>query len=441
MTEGFDPKSLITAVFVPSAIFGIGQGAGAPVVALLARELGASVPVAGVVVALVALGAVIGDLPAGSIVARLGERRAILAGTALGTVGVLVSLTAWTPAVLAAGAVLTGFANAVWGLARQSYLAEAVPIERRARAMAAFATMWRLGFFLGPFLGAGVIHLVGVRGGLAVQAVGVVLSGVLMARAPDLGRRTDAGTGERTHTSLGTILRRHRRLLGTLGVGSLLMGAARASREAVLPLWASHIGLDAATVSIVFGIGGAVDLLCSYPAGQLMDRYGRRAVAVPSLLVIGVAFLILPVADDLASLAAVAVVLGIGNGLGNGVIMTLGADTAPPATRAEFLAAWRLTHDTGMFVGPFAVGAVATLSLAAGALTVGGLALLGAACMFRFVPRYSPWPRRTLEQVAPAEPALHNITSTLGHVCVSDCSSPKVGDWTSSASTPPTSGR
>lgn len=139
MTEGFDPKSLITTVFVPSAIFGIGQGAGAPVVALLARDLGASVPLAGVIVALVALGAVIGDLPAGSIVARLGERRAIIAGTALGTVGVLVSLTAWTPAVLAAGAVLTGFANAVWGLARQSYLAEAVPIERRARAMAAFA--------------------------------------------------------------------------------------------------------------------------------------------------------------------------------------------------------------------------------------------------------------------------------------------------------------
>ncbi|MBS9373736.1 MFS transporter [Rhodococcus sp. B50] len=451
MRAGFDPKPLITTVFVPSAIFGIGQGAGAPVLALLARELGASVPVAGVIVALVALGAVIGDLPAGSIVARLGERRAIIAGTALGTVGVLVSVTAWTAAVLAVGALLTGFANAVWGLARQSYLAEAVPIERRARAMAAFATMWRLGFFLGPFLGAGVIHFVGVRGGLAVQVVGVVLSGVLMARAPDTGRRAGSGTaGPGAHVSLGTILRRHRRLLGTLGAGSLLMGAARASREAVLPLWASHIGLDAATVSIVFGIGGAVDMLCSYPAGQLMDRFGRRAVAVPSLLVIGTAFLILPVADDLASLAAVAVVLGIGNGLGNGVIMTLGADTAPPATRAEFLAAWRLTHDTGMFAGPFAVGAVATVSLAAGALTVGGLALLGAACMFRFVPRYSPWPRRTLEPVAPAEPAPpaapaepapNTVTSTLGPACASDCSSPRAGDWTSSASIPPTSGR
>lgn len=392
-------KPLVTTVFVPSAIFGIGQGAGAPVVALLARELGASVPVAGLIVALVALGAVIGDLPAGSIVARLGERRAIIAGTTLGTVGVLTSVTAWNPAVLAVGALLTGFANAVWGLARQSYLAEAVPIERRARAMAAFATMWRLGFFVGPFLGAGAIHVMGVRGGLLVQAVGVVVAGLLMARAPETGPA--ARSGSPGHASLGTILRRHRTLLCTLGAGSLLMGAARASREAVLPLWAGHIGLDAVTVSIVFGIGGAVDLLISYPAGQLMDRFGRRAVAVPSLLVIGVAFVALPFADDLVSLGIVAVVLGVGNGLGNGVIMTLGADTAPPETRAEFLAAWRLTHDTGMFAGPFAVGAVATVSLAAGAVVVGGFALAGAAVMYRFVPRYSPWPRRTVKQVEP----------------------------------------
>jgi MFS family permease len=393
-------RTLTTTVFVPSAVFGIGQGAGAPVIALLARDLGAPLSVAGLIVALVALGSVLGDLPAGTIVAKLGERRAVIMGSTLGAGGVLVSLVAWSPWVLAVGALFTGFANAVWGLARQSYLAEAVPIGARARAMALFATMWRLGFFIGPFLGAGAIHLLGIRGGLVVQIVGVVVSGALMSRAPDSGRRATGKDGTAAHASLGSILRRHHRLLSTLGAGSLLMGAARASREAVLPLWASHIGLDAVTVSIIFGIGGAVDLLFSYPAGLLMDRYGRRVVAVPSLLVIGVAFLALPFAADLGSLAAVAVVLGIGNGLGNGVIMTLGADTAPPETRAEFLAAWRLTHDTGMFTGPFAVGAVAAVSLAGGAVTVGVLSLLGAACMFRFIPRYSAVPLQQLDPAA-----------------------------------------
>ncbi|MFC0454268.1 MFS transporter [Rhodococcus jostii] len=383
-------KPLVTTVFVPAAIFGIGQGAAAPVMALTARELGASVAVSGLIVAVVGLGAVLGDLPAGRIVAKFGERRSIIGGSTVGAVGVLVCLLAQTPWMLGVGALLTGLANAVWGLARQSYLADAVPIGLRARAMSSFAAMWRLGFFVGPLLGAAVILVVGARGGFMVQFVGVVLSGWLMSRVPDPPRRSATASA---HATLPSILRRHRKLLATLGAGSLLMGAARASREAVLPLWAAHLGLDAAQVSLVFGVGAAVDLLCSYPAGHFMDRYGRRFIAVPSLLVIGTSYLALPFSHDLLSIGIVAVVMGIGNGLGNGVIMTLGADIAPPATRAEFLAAWRLTHDTGMFAGPFGVGALAAVvPLGAAVAAIGGAALVGAGLLFRFIPVYSPWP-------------------------------------------------
>ena len=53
-------RSLATTVFVPSAVLGMGQGAGAPIIALVARDLGASVGVAGVMVGLVGLGSVFG---------------------------------------------------------------------------------------------------------------------------------------------------------------------------------------------------------------------------------------------------------------------------------------------------------------------------------------------------------------------------------------------
>lgn len=383
-------RPLLWTVFLPAAIYGVGQGAAAPVIALTARDLGASVGVAGLTVAAVGLGLLLGDLPAGRIVARFGERAAIIGGSAVGTVGVLLCLFAPTVGVLVAGIVLTGLANAVWGLARQGYLAEAVPFGRRARAMAGLTGMMRLGFFVGPFLGAGTIVAVGVRGGFVVQLVAVVVAGVLMARLPDPPRRA-ATTGPAP--TIPQVVGRHRRLLGTLGSGALLMGAARASREAVLPLWADHLGVDAATASVVFGIGAAVDVACSYPAGRLMDRFGRRIVAVPSLLVMAVSYAVLPLAAGVASLAAVAVVMGIGNGLGNGVIMTLGADVAPADTRAEFLGAWRLTHDAGMFAGPLLVGLLAAagpLVVAVGAL--GGVSALGAAVLGRCIPVHAPWP-------------------------------------------------
>lgn len=390
-------RSLLPTVFVPAAVFGIGQGAAVPVVALTALELHASLGTAGLVVALGGVGQLLGDLPAGRIVSRYGERAAILGGSAVGAVGVGLSLVAWSLWSLGLGVLLTGVANAVWGLARQSYLTEAVPASQRARAMSSLAGMMRLGFFVGPFLGAGVISLVGTRGGFAVQLASLVVAGLLMARLPDIEkeRDRDLAAGPRAPVTLASVLVVHRRLLCTLGAGALLMGLARASRGAILPLWADSLGLGSATTSLVFGVSAAIDVACSYPAGRLMDRYGRRFVAVPSMTVLALGYLALPLADGVVSLSVVAIFLGIGNGLSNGVIMTLAADVAPAATRAEFFGAWRLTHDAGMLAGPLAVAGIAVVApLGVAALAVGALTALGAGVLARYIPVFAPWPPR-----------------------------------------------
>ena len=74
----------------------------------------------------------------------------------------------------------------------------------------------------------------------------------------------------------------------------MLAGIIRASRQVVIPLWGSHIGLDPAVISVIFGLSGAVDMLLFYPAGMLMDRAGRNWVAVPSMLMLGIAHFLLP---------------------------------------------------------------------------------------------------------------------------------------------------
>lgn len=393
-------RPIATTVYLPAGIYGIGQGAAAPVIALVARDLGASVPVAGLMVALWGLGQVVGDLPAGGFVARFGERVAIIVASLTGTIGVLLAILASNLAVLATGLVLTGLANAVWGLARMSYLSEAVPFRLRAQAMSLFGGAMRFGYFVGPLIGAGVILLVGTRGGFFVQLTAVVLAGLLMARLPNPPSRNRV---EKSNAGrLVPVVTRHRRLLATLGAGSLLMGAARASRDAVFPLWGDHIGLDAATVSVVFGIGALIDVVCSYPAGYLMDRYGRSIIAVPSLLTMGLAYLGLPLTQTIVGFTVVAIVLGFGNGFGNGVIMTIGADTAPADTRAEFLAAWRLTHDLGFLIGPLSIaGAAAIAPLAAAPLTMAAISVVGAGLMARFIPRYTS--RQNLRTERPTE--------------------------------------
>lgn len=378
-------RRLAVPVFLPAAVFGVGQGAAIPVVALQARDLGASVGGAGLIVALLGLGMVLGDLPAGRIVARIGERSAVLLGSGVGAVGVALCLLSWTPVVLGIGVGMYGVASAVWALARQAYIIETVPIELRARALSTMAGLSRLGTLIGPFLGAGVVHLIGPRGGFLVELVAVIVAGALMAAMPavESDRR-----GTRPTQTLRSVLVAHRRVLRTLGLSALVMGASRASRTAVLPLWADHIGLDATTTSLLFGVGAAVDVALSYPAGRWMDLRGRRPVAVGSLVMFAAAHVALPLTGSVLTLGAVAMLMGVANGLSNGLIMTLGADSAPRDGRAEFLGAFRLCHDTGSLAGPLVLAAVtAVATLGVGSIALGALSVLGAAGMARWVPR------------------------------------------------------
>ena len=59
-----------------------------------------------------------------------------------------------------------------------------------------------------------------------------------------------------------------------------------------------------------------------------------------------------PFTGSFASLLVATIVMGFGNGLGSGTMMTLGADLAPREGTGEFLGVWRLIGDTGAVTGP-----------------------------------------------------------------------------------------
>ncbi|MEV6410444.1 MFS transporter [Kribbella sp. NPDC051718] len=376
------------SVYLPALLYGIGSGAIAPVVALSALQLGAPVAVAGLVVAAAGLGQVIGDIPAGTLATRVGERRAMVLATVLVTgalVGCLVVPTVWSLAIAIA---LTGVAGAVWNLARQAYLSEAVPLNMRARALSTLGGVSRIGSFIGPFVGAFAMKFLGTDGAYWVHLVAAALACVVLLSLPDIESvRRKRMANPVVMQSTAAVIREHLPVLRTLGSGALLVGAVRASRQVVIPLWAEHLGLDPQTTSIIFGISGAVDMLLFYPAGSVMDRFGRKWVAVPSMFVLGLAHLLLPLTHSVTSLTAVALLMGVGNGLGAGVIMTLGADASPPVGRAQFLGAFRLFADAGSGAGPFMVAAVTAVAGLGPAVLFMGLVGWGAAtAMNRWIP-------------------------------------------------------
>ena len=80
------------------------------------------------------------------------------------------------------------------------------------------------------------------------------------------------------------------------------------------------------------------------------------------MLGVAVACLLLPLVTTAAGLAAIMVLISFANGLGSGIVMTIGADTAPVVGRAQYLGGWRLCGDIGITGGPLLVGLVSLVA-------------------------------------------------------------------------------
>jgi hypothetical protein len=276
---------------------------------------------------------------------------------------------------------------------------------------------FRLGVFVGPFIAAGLLAVFHDESA-ALWFFGICLAGtiLLVLVGPDPEQELSAGpspsadamamredTGEAVTGTIqlppgGGVFRtmwRSRNVLSRLGAAAASLSAVRSARQLVLPLWGVSIGLDAQTIALVVGVSGAVDFALFYASGQVMDRFGRLWAALPAMLLMGAGFLALAFTHDLDSasmwFAMLAVVLGVGNGLSSGILLTLGADVAPKADPARFLGSWRTLTDAGGALAPLAVAgiaAIASLAVATGA--VGVLGFLGAAAFARWVPRFIP---------------------------------------------------
>ncbi|SDD85329.1 Predicted arabinose efflux permease, MFS family [Nocardioides lianchengensis] len=367
----------------PTIVNATGHGAVMPVLALRARELGADVSTAALVVALLGIGQLLGSLPAGALIARIGERRTLLYGGLVDAVVMVAAALSGSVLVLGVATVLSGFTWTAFLLARQGFMIDAVPLSHRARALSGLGGAHRVGIFLGPLLGAALIHVTSLRSVFVLAAVMSVASALMARLMPDLGSENRQEASSVGHLSVWSVLAAHRRTLLTLGVAIVVIGASRSVRNGLLPLWADHVGLAASTTSLIFAIAAAIDIAFFFPGGWLMDTRGRTVVAVPVVATVAVAALLLPLTHEAWSVTLVVALIALGNGLGSGIVMTLGADAAPAQGRSQFLGGWRLCGDLGNTAGPLLVGAVAlvaplaTASVAIGLLMAAGTAWVG----------------------------------------------------------------
>lgn len=417
-------RRLAPMIYGPTALFALGEGAVIPLLPVLATQLGADIATSSLVAAALVVGQLCGNIPAGWAVGRLGERVTMIVSGLLALTGVVLAVYAWTVTILMLSAFVIGFCAAAFALARHSFMTTRVPYAFRARALSLLGGSFRLGMFVGPFVSAGLLWVFGTEdSSIWFLGVCLVASVLLVSFGPDPERIVEAApppraaaadavdTGEPVtggiavvtpHEGVFRTMVRYRRVLSRLGLAAASLSAVRSARQAILPLWGVSIGLDASSIALIIGLSGAIDFALFYASGQVMDRFGRLWAALPAMLLMGLGFGALALTHDLSEatmwFAAFAMVIGVGNGLSSGILLTLGADVAPQQDPAPFLGSWRTLTDSGGAAAPLLVSAItaaASLAWATGAMSV--IALLGALGFIRWIPRFSPTAARSRE--------------------------------------------
>ncbi|MFF1877520.1 MFS transporter [Leifsonia sp. NPDC058230] len=408
----FNFRSVALAAFLPTLLFSIGEGAIIPIIPIAAGNLGATLAIAGLISSMVMVGELVGDIPSGWVVSRFGERPSMIAAAGVAIAGVIVCLVAPNYWVLMIGIFVVGLATAVFALARHAFMTSYVPARYRARALSTLGGIFRAGWFIGPLIAAAVIAVTGsTQSVFWIFIVSCLGSVIVLIALPDpekmfgptpvaldeSGELLSAGEEEAEERTKGLFrtIWSFRGVLARMGSGVALIGAIRSARTVLLPLWAVSIGLSESNTALIIGIAGSIDFALFYASGQIMDRWGRMWSAIPSMLGLTAGFLVLAFTHDLPTnvewYIGVSMFLSVANGIGSGIIMTLGADLAPKDRPAPFLGAWRFAGDAGQAAAPLLVSLLTALvSIAFASGVIGVLGLVGAGILARYIPRYVP---------------------------------------------------
>ena len=386
----FNFKRIAVTAFLPTLLFCIGEGAILPIIPLVAAELGSSLSAAGFVASMLMVGQLVGNLPAGAVVQKYGERWAMIGATFASAVGLGLCMSSSHSLLLGLGVFIVGLATSVFALARHAYVTTQVPLKFRARAMSTLGGIFRAGYFLGPFLATAVLLMgQGNRPVFALHIAGCASAALILLLAPG----PPGEQGKRSRPELLKTLIFHRGVLLRMGFGASLIGGLRASRLVILPVVAVAAGLPSATTILVIGIAGGIDFALFYASGWIMDRHGRLWAALPSMIGLALGHLSVGLVADFNVFVSLAIFLAVSNGIGSGIIATLGADAAPAGNPAPFLGAWKLTGDVGQASGPLIVSVLTGMAgVGIAGAAMGFLGFLGAALLLRYIPRYSPKP-------------------------------------------------
>ena len=169
------------------------------------------------------------------------------------------------------------------------------------------------------------------------------------------------------------------------GLPVMVLMGLRIVQPVIVQLWGHSIGLSESVVSLLIALGAAIELVIMFPGGYAKDSLGRAPTLIACVSIFGAGFLALVIWPNVTGAFVAVGIMALGNGLGAGINMTIGADLCPSENRGRFLGIWSLFSNTGRVGGPAVVSAFVTFAtLGAGIVAIGVAGIAGAVWMAVF---------------------------------------------------------
>ena len=236
----------------------------------IAASLGVSVPSAGLLVSLYALGVAVGAPVLTALTGRVPRKQLLLGLMALFTIGNLVAWMAPNYTALMAARVLTGLAHGVFFSIGSTIATSLVPKEKAASAIALMFTGLTVALVTGVPLGTFIGQHFGWQATfLAVSLLGVVA----MAGSWILVPSTIAGSKPSSLPAQLAVLRKPRLLL-VYAMTTLGYGGSFIAFTYLAPILQEVAGFAAGTVSLVMLVYGVSVAAGNIWGGKLADRQG-----------------------------------------------------------------------------------------------------------------------------------------------------------------------
>jgi MFS family permease len=123
-------------------------------------------------------------------------------------------------------------------------------------------------------------------------------------------------------------------------------------------------------------------LILVYPSGALVDRFGRKAVIVPSTLLTGVAILGYGAAGTFLGFILCSIFWSAASGVSGAAPAAYTADIAPAGMTAPTMGLYRALADAGYVAGPLALGIIADMRSPNAALAFTSVILIASGILF-----------------------------------------------------------